>query len=143
MSVFYNCLTGIQTVIRNKDVSGIDDAHVIVRKLPWVRGAELPAVIISPISDTLRRVNNQQIEVGYGCHVCIVQASNQDLTTSHDAFLYWREQIEDALVANKLAAVSGVINLIIEPSGLILPQAFRKQYDVSAFVARCIARETA
>ena len=143
MSTFYDCLTAVQTVIQGANLTGLDDDHVIIRKLPWVRGADLPAVIVSPVSDTWNRTNNEQIEVGYGCHVVIVQASNQNLTSSHDAFRRWRELAEDALVDDKLTSVSEVINVLIEPSGLILPQAFRKQYDASAFVARCIAREAA
>ena len=142
MAVFYDCLTAAQTVIQGIGLTGIDNDHVIVRKLPWVRGAELPAVIISPISDTLKWVNNIQAQKGYGVHIVIITAGNQDLTSGLDALQYWRDQIEDALISDKLSAVASIVNLVIEPSGLILSEAFRKQYDASAFVARCISRET-
>jgi hypothetical protein len=142
MAVYYDCLTAVKTVAQGAGLSGIDNANIVIEKLPWVRGVTMPAVIISPIGDTIRWVNNQQIEIGYGVHVVVIDASNQDLTDSHDSFMYWRQQIEDALLSDRLSAVSDVIDLLIEPSGLFIPAAFRQQYDASGFVARCVSRET-
>ncbi len=142
MSVFHDCLTGIETLIEGLSLTGFADANIIVQKLPWVRGIDIPCVIISPIDDPVRRVNNQQNEIGYGCHVVIVTAGNQSQTAGFDDFSDWREQIEEELRSDKLSAVSSIINITIEPSGLILSDAFRKQYDASAFVARCFSRES-
>lgn len=142
MSVYYDCLTGIQTLIRDANISGIDDSSVVIRKLPWVRGVDVPCVIICPIDDTNKWVNNNEIEIGYGVHIVMVQASNQDLDSYHDTFLYWRDQIIAAIRDDKLSGVSEIINVTIEPSGLFLSQAFRRMYDASALTARCISRET-
>jgi len=142
MSVFYDCLTATQTVARGAGLVGVDVANIVIRKLPWVRGVGLPAVVISPIGDAAKWVNNTQVEVGYGVHVAVIAAGSQDLTAGHDQLLYWRQQIEDAMRADKLSAVGTVIDVTIEPSGLILSAAFRKMYDASAFVARCRSRET-
>jgi len=141
-SVFWDCLADVQTVVRDADISGLTDANVIVRKLPWVRGADIPGVIISPVDDRWRWINNTQIEVTYGIHIAIVQAGNQSQTSSHDAIIYQRQQAVDALADDRLASVDEIVDLAIEPSGLILSEAFRRQYDVSAFVARCVSRET-
>ena len=141
MAVWYDCMTGLQKNVKACNITAIPDANVVIRKLPWVRGATLPGVILAPVPETIQQVNNKQLEIGYGVHVLIVRAGNQNLTAGLDSINDWREAIETKLRETANPDASSVINTRIEPSGLIAPSAFLQMYDISHFVARCISRE--
>jgi hypothetical protein len=151
-SLFYQCLTAIQAKIQALSLPSpwTDPDNVFVRKFPWNRTAiaesATAGIWITPLSDQFRFVNNQADDWGLGIQITAGQASNFDLSTGITADLMLRQQIIGALLPTAgeqpLAGVSEVINIVIEPGPVLDAGAFQQNYDVGAFVARCIARRT-
>ena len=142
-SIWAKCLDAVQVVIRGLELTGLESADVVVRKLPWNRQPLDDGVFIHPVVERYGQGTNAREDVGYGVMVTMVRASNQNLTSNLDAFLLWRQLISAALRHKpSTLAVTGVYDVIIEPAAVYLPDAFLKNYDVGAILVRCLSRES-
>lgn len=142
-AVWYRCLTGVQAVIQGLSLTGISSGQVYVRKVPWDRDITKPGIIVCPVKETSdpKAGTNERDDIGYGVHVVLIRASNQDAEVNLALHLKQREQISRALRHQPLAGVSEIYTVFIEPGPVIDPVSFAQQYDVQALVARCISRE--
>jgi hypothetical protein len=149
MSVHERCLLAAQSVIRSLALSGIDDASVVVRKLPWSREftqGELPfpGIILSPLErETMDhwRGTNLRDDVGYPVQVSIVDRGNQDLQTNLGRMLIWRQRIARAFRNQRLTDVEEIMTCVVEPHHIYLPEAFDKGVDQSTLTLRFMSRE--
>ena len=147
-SVHYRCATAIQALIQSLGLTSIDSANIIVRKLDSDRGVDdgtysLPMIVVSTIGlEQNQPATNERDDVGYPVMVTILAADNQDLSTNHDKYLRWREQIARAFRNQNLSAVPEIYTARIEPGPIVSPTAFwdRNTFH-SALVVRCMSRE--
>jgi len=140
-SVLYRSLVAVRDVIRGLALSGVGSAQIVWQKQPWDRNSVHPGIFCCPEPETIQHRTNVRSDVGYGVLVVMVRASNRNLIDAFDTFTLWREQISRALRAKPLTGVSEVYHVTIEPKAVILPEAFRNQFDVGALVVRCHSRE--
>lgn len=147
------CMEAIQTQIRALDLSGLDDANVVIVKLPLADRvkeqaivAAYPAILISPFGqeqmDPLAGTNLRD-DIGYPVVCSIVAADNQALQSNLDTYLDWRQSLREEFHNSRLAgAVSTVFNAYVEPGPVVLPSAWFANFWHSSLTIRCISRET-
>lgn len=150
-AIWFQCLDAIVAKLQALDLPPPwNPENIKSQRFPWNRSlinADIKAgIFVSPLSDQIRQATNQGDDIGYGCQVTVIQASNQELVDGMSSALLCRQQITNALLPVSgqaaLSGVSEVMNVVIEPGPVIDPVAFQNQYDVGAIVARCITRQT-
>lgn len=136
-------LEAVQSTIRNLSLSGIDSANVLVRATPWDRNLTKPCVVIAPLQEQMpaNEGTNTKDQIGYGVIVTFAKATNEDVTTSRNAFLEWRRRAAAAFRNQRLSGVSEVYRCTIEPLPVLLGSAFDKGLDLGGFVIRALAYE--
>lgn len=150
-AVHYRCLTAVQARIRALSLSGIENANVLVKKLPiekWAfrdTGLGLPGVLVTPQRETMdpRAGTNIRDDVGYGVLVTVCQADNQDhtLEAGLSERILWREKVARAFRSQRLSGVSEVYTCRIEPGDPLIPAAWLQQVHASALLLRFLSRE--
>jgi hypothetical protein len=149
-SIHTRCLTAAQARIRLLALTGLDNASVVIEKLPAGRnltaGVGLPAVILSPHRAAMPATagTNSQDDVHYDVLVAIFDRDNQEptLEANLDRHLLWRQQIARAFRNQRLAGVPEVINSEVEPAEGLLDEAWKRELMTSAVLVRFTSRET-
>jgi hypothetical protein len=121
----------------------ITDAKMMIRKNPWNVTEETgPGIFIVPVEDTRTLATTRRDDVGYGVGILIFQKTdrNNKSETQLDQLTYWRQKAMDALREIRINS-AGVWRVAIEPRIVLDENAFRNQYDMTSFTARCFARE--
>lgn len=148
-AVHYRCLTAIQADVQALALTAIPGANVVVRWLPRLREQEgnviadpTPLVVIAPPGPEMMLGGlNTTDDIGYPCIVAFFD-KDPDLANNMSRNLLWRELAINSLREQRLAGVPEVEKVEIIPDAVVDLAAWREQYWVSAFVARCIARQT-
>lgn len=148
---FQKCLDALVAKFKALSLpSPWSSANITSRKYPWNRGfltdAIDGAVFVTPLNDRITPAQNESDDWGLAVQVTAAQKSNEDLTTGLSADLLCRQQLINAVLPRPgqaaLPGVDNVYDLRIEPGPVIDEGAFKENYDVGAFVVRCIARRT-
>jgi len=140
-AIFKQCLDAVQSEIQGLSLSDVNNSNIVVRKLPWNRNVSKPGIFIYPIPETIFQSTNASDDVGYGVMVILVQASNQNLTSNISRLLTWRRLISSHFRFQRLSGVSVVYQCLVDSQVVFSPGDFLKQFDVSAILVRCMARE--
>ena len=148
-SVHYRCLDAVRSRILLCDLEDLDDASVIIRQLPSDRGFDdgeytLPGIVISQIgveNQSPAEGTNIRDDVQYPVTITILAAGNQDLVTSQEKYLKWREQINRALRNQRLTGVDEVYRVTVTPGPITSPNAAWNNYYHSQLIIRCVSRE--
>jgi len=150
-SVWYQCLVAAQARVQAASLSGIANSSVIVKKQELSRivrqpdGVTLPAVIITPLRETMRPTEgvNTFDDVGYGVLVTTVAADNQEATVAANLNrdTLWRQQIARAFRNQRLSGVDEIINAWVEPADFIQLPAWASGLLVSSLAVRFVSRE--
>ena len=151
-SVWYQCLVAAQARVQAATLSGIANSSVIVKKQELHRlirqpdGITLPAVIITPLRETMRPTEGVTTfdDVGYGVLVTTVAADNQEATVAANLNrdTLWRQQIARAFRNQRLSGVDEIINAWVEPADFIQLPAWASGLLVSSLAVRFVSRET-
>lgn len=143
--IHYRCLLAMKDMVLALSLPGIVEENTEVQKYP-VRikevlkarsGSAAIGAIVSPISETRTRHDNNRDELGYGVQVALFRASNQQLQEGLPEDLGWREQLSDALSQTLFPGVPEIHTVDCQPGPIMMPEAFGSQYDVSATMFRC------
>tara|TARA_B110000285_G_scaffold101431_1_gene115408 strand:- start:4516 stop:4950 length:435 start_codon:yes stop_codon:yes gene_type:complete len=95
-------------------------------------------IYICPITATLGGGTNSGTQVGLGWEVVIIKGSNQSLLIAEvDAFALWRQEFRTTFHDKKPLPTTDVYHTQIEPGSLLIPDAWKANYDASSFIIRC------
>ena len=130
----YACCQAVQQQIQALGLPNIDNDKVVILKLPFRAIAKVGAhgIIVTPQSETRQPADDARDLVGYRIQVTFFQASNQDLEANLRDFLVWRERVSKALSELSFAAPTWVHRTAVGPGPVVLPGAFRAQFDAGA-----------
>lgn len=151
-SLHERCLTAVRARIHTLALPGLPAANVFVRKLPWANEFlsapdefALPGVIVSPLGSELMNPlagTNLRDEVSYPVFISIVANDNQQLSANLGRYLAWRQRLARAFRHQPLPGVDEVIDCHVEPTAIVLPEAFTRGVFHSGLVVRCVAYES-
>ena len=149
-SVYYQCLSAVQTGIQNIGLDGIDSDSVVVKKLPLERvktndGLDWPIILITPLKATLNPAagDNVNDDVVYGVLVTIIAADNQESTLAANlsAYMLWLEQIRKKFHNKLLTNVATVYGCNVEPANTVDFPAWTKNLWASGLLLKFSSRE--
>lgn len=81
---------------------------------------------------------NVSTDVGYGFSVTLIKVSNSELgKTAQQTLLDWREKIRLHFHNKSPLRSQGSYYCSVEFAGVVLPGAWKMQYDASAIIVRC------
>ena len=156
-AIAYQCLTAAQARIQSLSLPNLDNANVIVRKLPIDRylgpgqTTGLPAILLTPVTEQMPPLEgvNAKDDVTYGVLCTIVDADNQEPTLSANLPQYtlWRQSIARAFRNQRLNGVTSpagsnpIINAFVEPGDQLVPAAWTANLYASAVLLRFVSRE--
>ncbi len=150
-SVWYQCLIAAQSRVRAIGLSGVASGSVIVKKKELRRlveqpdGITLPAVLITPLRETMRPTEGvmSKDDVGYGVLITTVSADNQEptLEANLNRETLWRQQIARAFRNQRLSGVSEIINAWVEPADFIKLPEWLNNLLASSLAVRFVSRE--
>lgn len=147
-SVETRIMQAIQTRIQSLTLPGLDGDNVVIRKFPLTRDRQdepfkYPGVLICPHTETFSPAagGNNTEDIGYATLVTMAHADNQtSMIDGLEACLYWRERVFKAFVNQRLPGVPEVITQSVEPTQILVPDAWGKNILCSALVIRSRAR---
>lgn len=149
-SVYYQCLTAVQSAIQNIGLSGVADASVVVKKLPLERvkttdGLDWPVVLITPQRSVLNPAagDNVNDDVVYHVLVTLLDDDNQESTLAANlgTYMLWLQQIRIVFHNKILTGVSTVYGCTVEPAQVVLPAAWAQNLWASALLLKFSSRE--
>lgn len=146
-STYMKILEAVQDVIQGLSLTDIDDASVIVVKVPSQRKGALPAlpgVVICPFNAKGVDANagtNASDDIEYPVLIATIAASNQDPTSNMDRELLWHEQILSAFINQRLTGVTTVMRCTVSPQDTFNPAAWFAGYDAGGMILRFLSRE--
>jgi len=156
-AIAYQCLAAAQARIQSLSLPNLDNANVIVRKLPIDRylgpgqPTGLPAILLTPVTEQMPPLEgvNAKDDVTYGVLCTIVDADNQEPTLSANLPQYtlWRQSIARAFRNQRLYGVTSpdgsnpIINAFVEPADQLIPAAWTANLYASAMLLRFVSRE--
>lgn len=97
-------LTTVQTQIQALNLSGIADADIVVRSVPFNKDlTTFPHIVIAPFGNEEEQPGtNASDDIGYPVSVCVV--SNPSLAeTNRGTYLQWRESIRKEFINQRLS----------------------------------------
>ncbi len=147
-SVEGRCLDAVQAGIKAMAQAGslpsFPMANVYKKMALDDKNAKFPAVFLTPADaeKVLPSGTNVRDDWGRPVVVQIVDRNTQDYEKNMDQYLLWRERIMRYFINQRLAGVPEVYQCKIEPDVIFDPKLPAFAFLVSAFVIRCITRET-
>ncbi len=135
-------MEAIQTTIQGLNLSGIDDASVVIREVPIRRDLALPAVVIAPQKTTCNPADGVLgfDDVLYGVTVRIFAADNQSQSNTA-TYTLWLEQVAKAFRSRRLSGVPQVITCRVEPDETIPLIGWADNVFVGNQVIKVLCRE--
>lgn len=150
-SILMRSMEVIQTTIQGLNLTGLADANVLIHKVPrdiekdMAATSPLPAVIISPRDaeglDPMQGTNLAD-DVVYPIQVVILDQDGQSQTANLDQYLLWRESIRRKFNNKRLAGITEVISVTVQPKTIVDAERWVKGQFVSAQVLMVTSRET-
>jgi len=141
-------------------LTGIEDARIIKRNIPSIRGyrgtengdadtidstaATNHLIILSSyLPETITAATNLRDDIGYPIQFNLIKRDNQDETTDPEPVQKWREQIISTFRNQHLSGVTGahVFDCRLEPGSSIVPESWKQNFLESVFVLRFITRQ--
>lgn len=145
-STYQSILSAVQSEIQGLDLTGIDDANVVVMKVPTARKGALPGfpgVVIAPFGQKRELAGtNEQDDISYPVLVAYIATNGEDPTANLDRALTWHQQIEKHFINQRLTGVSSVLTCTYDPRDVFDPAKFFDGYDAGGVILRFVSRES-
>jgi hypothetical protein len=148
-SVHYSLMEATQARFQALTLTGIDDASIIIAKKIDTRTLEkdrtapfrMPGILIcAGNTEKLQGGTNSRDDIGYPVAVYLFAKDDKDLTTNHDQYLRWREQLIGSVINQRFAGVPEQFRAEVEPGPIIHDGAWLKGLLASAFTIRFTVR---
>ncbi|EAQ81667.1 hypothetical protein [Blastopirellula marina] len=139
-STFETIWDAVYADIVGLGLSGLVSDQIKQQQFAYNPASELfvEGIFLCPANELLPDAgSNQRMLTSYGVSVTLIKASNGVLGKGVlSPVLQWRETIRLRYHDRRPITVAGVHRFWCEPGGMVLPEAFEKQFDASAFVIR-------
>lgn len=153
-AVLFDILTEVQTDIRDLNLTGMDDANVLVQKVPATRAKDMPAtvypcILIAPFgAEEMKAETNLHDLIVYPVIVAILASEKKvtELTTDQQTqnfnqYLTWRETIRKSFINQKLTTLA--YHCEVRPLEIVERNSwFERSLFASGLVLRFFSRET-
>lgn len=142
MGVWRDILEAVQTTIQALNLSGVNDANVVIRTVATERGLTFPAVVIAPQRATInpRAGVLGSDDVQYGVLVAFLAADNQS-TDNTELYTDWATAIMKAFVNKRLTGVASVYTCEALPADAVDRQGWDNNRLVGLQILRFTSRE--
>ncbi len=149
-AVHYQCLSQVQTVIRNLGLADVASASVVVKKLPLERvkrndSLAYPIIVITPEAGPLNPMagDNVNDDIIHAVGINVVDDDNQErtLAANMNKYLLWLQQIRKAFHNKRLANVSSVYTCHVSPFPPVSPQHWVNNFWASGHLLKFTSRE--
>ncbi len=138
MSTYYNLLSIVKTTIEGLNLDGIDNANIVIKKLPAVEQKvdTLPMILVVPSDqpeDVKRFTFEKEVSITYRIEVVIVAAGNLDMSSTNlSTYLDWRQKIRKIFhqaPLNTLGVPSSVWDIAVQPLQPLDRRLVNQSYD--------------
>lgn len=143
-AVLERCLDAVKARLEGLVMAGQLNARVYDQTVLNDKVVQYPAVILSLEQEVEQQpgILTGRDDIGYGIRLAVVDRIDADYTAKRATLLMWRQQIFRALRQQRLAGVTEVYQVKIEPGPVVDWNAAQGyQYHVSSMVVRCLSRE--
>lgn len=127
--------------IKSLDLAELPDDKIRQQQLPYnpANGEIHEGCFVCPATEREGpNGTNTSTDVGYGFSVTLILASNSHLgKTAQQTLLDWREKIRQHFQYASPLRDEGSYTCSVEFAGVVLPGAWKLQYDASALIVRC------
>jgi len=128
-AILESILITVKTQIESLELTGIDDASIIIQKVPSARdfaSDDFPAILIAPGTPkhNPQAGTNLRDQIEYAVGVFIVDTDNQDQTANRDKYLTWYESIVKKFRTPRLAGVESIVNSYVSPGAIVSSEWF-------------------
>jgi len=123
------------------ELDGLSAANIRQQSVPFnPADNELTAgAIVCPVTETEGdHGTNQKSDIGYGFQVTLLKVSNSALgKAAQQTLLPWREAIRQHFHHQSPLTGHGCYRCTVEHAPVVLPDAWKHQFDASALIVRC------
>ncbi|KKN80762.1 hypothetical protein LCGC14_0325680 [marine sediment metagenome] len=149
-AIHNQCLTEVQTIIRNLGLAGVASASIVVKKLPLERTKDndslsYPIIIITPEQSVLNPTagSNVQDDIVYGVGVNVVDDDNQErtLAANINKYLLWLQEIRKAFHSKRLQNITTVNTCAVVPMPPVSQHHWLNNFWASGHLLKFTSRE--
>lgn len=140
-AIYKQVLDAVVTAIKGLDLTGIEDAEIVLRKVPWDGDMLHKGITVSWDEDKVDWVGNpegtnERDMVGYPCHVTIVGGTGRGWADEIGTVSKWREDIRRTFHCKRLAGMESVsthqrVICKVGMGGPSIPAEYLKNSNVS------------
>lgn len=139
-SILWRCLQAIQSLVISLHLDGMPDANVLVQKVHsdherYLNSTEpLPCILIAPYGpEGLERNGGTNLEsdIVYPVRLIILDVDRQDQEINFDRNLLWRQLIINKLNDRRLAGITEVRRVTVQPGPIVDPGGWAKGKYIS------------
>lgn len=150
-SLHYQLLLATQARFQDVLLDDIADTSILVLKVPDLKALEkdrsaairMPGILICQgKSEKIAGGTNNRDDVSYPVAVYIFAKDEKEISTSHNKYLRWREQLIHSVIHQRLDDVPEQFMADIEPGPIIHDGSWMAGLLASAFTIRYTARRS-
>jgi hypothetical protein len=138
-AIYKQTLDEVVTVIKALDLPGIEDAEVVLRKLPWDGDMLHKGITVSWDEDQVDGVGsmegtNERDLVGYPCHITLVSGTGRGWGDEMITISDWRQDIRRTFHCKRLSMTdASALKVVCQVSlgGPSIPKEYKKNLNVS------------